>query len=374
MGKHNVARQWILAAGILLLLIIIIVAILSSKVPTSAKENREDAHLFPVYEDDKWGYIDRDGEMVIKPQFVDAHRFSEGYAGVMLEGKWGFIDTNGSITVEPQYDYVSDFSEGLASVNVGYVWGDEQPGTSGCIDYSGAVVIELKYRRIEKFSEGLAIVHHEEGLGYIDKTGQLVINLKDGYKGYEYPAVGYFHEGLAVVAVANMVWGYMNKKGDIVIEPQFGNAHGFSDGLASVQVWETGKYGVIDSPGLFVIEPRFDDIGVFAEGVAFASIDREKYGIIDASGDFVVKPKFDRAHEFSEGLAPVLVGSTKDDLGSLRGGKWGYVNKKGDIVIKPQFIESVDMHFKNGLARVETEEEWGYINKKGEWVWKGAKY
>lgn len=47
--------------------------------------------------------------------------------------------------------------------------------------------------------------------------------------------------------------------GEIVIAPQFGLADKFSEGLAAVRVGDdqTGKYGFIDKQGKFVVNPQF---------------------------------------------------------------------------------------------------------------------
>ena len=41
---------------------------------------------------DKWGYIDKAGGIVIKPQFTWACDYSEGLALVRIDGKYGYID------------------------------------------------------------------------------------------------------------------------------------------------------------------------------------------------------------------------------------------------------------------------------------------
>ncbi|MBU3187647.1 WG repeat-containing protein, partial [Clostridium estertheticum] len=75
----------------------------------------------------KWGFINKTGEIVIKPQFDFACNFSEGLAAIKVEGKSGFINKNGKIVIKPQfdniYDDVSSFHEGLAMVNIGGKWG-----------------------------------------------------------------------------------------------------------------------------------------------------------------------------------------------------------------------------------------------------------
>jgi len=44
---------------------------------------------------DKWGYIDKKGDIAINPQFEDAGGFGDGLAPVESERKWGFIRKTG---------------------------------------------------------------------------------------------------------------------------------------------------------------------------------------------------------------------------------------------------------------------------------------
>ncbi len=46
--------------------------------------------LAMVKDNDQFGYINKAGDMVIKPQFPKAGDFSEGYAAAMENKKWGF--------------------------------------------------------------------------------------------------------------------------------------------------------------------------------------------------------------------------------------------------------------------------------------------
>ncbi len=54
--------------------------------------------LAGVLKDDKWGFIDKTGKIVIEPRFDDANSFENGVAKVEFEGKTGFIDKKGTFT------------------------------------------------------------------------------------------------------------------------------------------------------------------------------------------------------------------------------------------------------------------------------------
>lgn len=62
---------------------------------------RGEEPLFPIRQDQKWGYIDETGQTAISPRFDDARPFAEGLALVKVGGKWGAIDRTGTVVIQP---------------------------------------------------------------------------------------------------------------------------------------------------------------------------------------------------------------------------------------------------------------------------------
>ena len=209
--------------------------------------------------------------------------------------------------------------------------------------------------------------------GYIDRTGKIVIEP-------QWYAASEFCDGLARVMPAGKYeckgfgygppWGYVNRKGKLVIPAEFNQASEFSEGLARVSTgnWrvhgfhfgEGSPYGYIDTSGSMVIKEQFREARSFSEGLAAVTVwtgpeHRHKWGFIDKKGNEVIKPRFEMAYSFKEGLATVKVD-----------GKWGYVDKNGEMVIKMQFDAA--RSFSERFAAVMVGEKWGFINKKGKLV------
>lgn len=110
----------------------------------------------------KYGYINPQGELAIKPQFLEARDFSEERAAVRQlmengESAWGFIDTQGHMIIPYQYDEIHQFSEGLCAV--------EKAGKWGYINLEGEVVISFSFDSAENFSEGSTYVTMENERG-----------------------------------------------------------------------------------------------------------------------------------------------------------------------------------------------------------------
>ena len=59
--------------------------------------------LIAVCKDDKWGFVNAEGKMVLEPTYEQAKSFSYGLAAVCVDGKWGFIDPSGTLVIECQF-------------------------------------------------------------------------------------------------------------------------------------------------------------------------------------------------------------------------------------------------------------------------------
>ena len=67
-------------------------------------------------ENERWGYLNRGGDLKIDSQYEEACRFSEGLAAVKSGGKWGYIDRDANFIINPIYDSALPFCEGMGSV------------------------------------------------------------------------------------------------------------------------------------------------------------------------------------------------------------------------------------------------------------------
>jgi hypothetical protein len=192
-------------------------------------------------------------------------------------------------------------------------------------------------------------------------------------------------------------WGFMDRTGRVVIDPQFADVSDFFDGLAKVvvRVGKDYKSCFIDENGKVAIPCAFDSAGDFSEGLAPVRIGR-LWGYIDRSAKIVIAPQFQGAAEFRDGLGRIEVWDrilctnqtyTKDDAPTyafvihdmtfhLTSGcfaehqRFGYVDTKGELAIKPQFFMAED--FSEGLAAVRIEEsatsKYAFIDKSGKIV------
>lgn len=125
----------------------------------------------------RWGYIDKTGQIVIKPQYPRAHPFSEGLAAVEVDGKFSYIDKSGKEIIKTEFEAVGDFSDGMAQVR-------DPAGNHGYIDKKGRLAVAPQsYNLAGDFRHGLAKITvtdhaspppYNPKYGYIDKSGKFI--------------------------------------------------------------------------------------------------------------------------------------------------------------------------------------------------------
>jgi serine/threonine-protein kinase len=296
----------------------------------------------PVQVNQKYGYQDRYGKLVIPPEFNLAYEFVGGLAAVKVGKKWGYINESATFVIQPKFDNASTFSEGLARVQLGSKY--------GYINRSGEMAIEPLFEQAQNFHEGLAAVAIDRQWHYIDRTGNVQIEAP-GDRLFVSGEASNFSGGLARFKMNNR-YGFFDKDGQIVIAPDFDKASQFSHGLARVKIGY--KWGYIDKNGQIAIPVEFEDADDFSAG--FAGIKQfNQWGFINQVGQVIITPKYDKIGKFSEHLCAVKMGD-----------KWGYIDVSDRFVIPPQY--DLAFPFINGLALVNLSGTRGYIDKMGNFI------
>lgn len=155
-------------------------------------------------------------------------------------------------------------------------------------------------------------------------------------------------------------FGYINLKGEYVINPQFDDVTMFHNGIARVKKDE--KYGYIRKDGSYLCLPVYKNATIFSDGVAWTVMEKGEPVAIDTKGQELFTAKGARSvRNFSDGLAAFDVRSPDGNI------YCGYMDKKGNVIISPSHW--IAKPFNNGLAAVAGKSfTFGYINQKGKLV------
>lgn len=372
--------------------------------PRWAREGNESK----LSEVNKWGFIDRSGQFVIRPEFdlVGEKGFSDNLAYVQIKGpsnnpidiKWGIIDRTGKYILEPVYYQIRPLPNGNAiatksnKVNDRYVLAPNilisKAGniikTPDCslIQYLGEGLYSCRindlealmsgegkllgqpvFNQINNFQNGYAVVINNDvvngkKMGLIDTNGTMCIEpMYDAIRPYEF----------APLSVSlNKLYGYVSKNGEVIVAPTYKRTSIFHDGLAPVEINGTWEY--INTQGEQITHEKFMNANGLFNGVGLVSkknlLGQNRFGYVDSNGKYIVEPVYSMAFNFTEGLAGVCRSSIIGDK------VCGYINTKGEEVI-PLKYASVSP-FQSGLAKVSERSMSGnnmvvyaYIDKNG---------
>ncbi len=290
--------------------------------------------------------IDLYGESVIEPEkddygyirlSPDSDNLTNGLYPICVwsseqeRNLYGFINSNGKLVVEPKYPVAYASSSGYAVAGLDGIhtdpFGEQIENAYTYINDNGEECVGI-YTKAGTFSENLAVVSDSKFENYIIDNNGTVISKLDS----DTVACGVFSSNrLLFYSEKAEKYGYLNEKGEIIIQPVYKNANSFSDGLAAVET-ESGKLAYIDTDGNMVVETEAEAYSAmftmfpgeptcnFSEGIAKV----ENY-YIDKTGTKLNIQNGTGMH--SNGLIPVF----GED------GSQGYANTDGEVVIPCKF-------------------------------------
>lgn len=292
--------------------------------------------LFLYSYNNKYGYADDKGNILIKEQYDKAGAFSENKAFVKKDGVWNVIDTTGKILYTLS-DYVDSsycmwdstlFQNDLAvmaeKVPVDYNHWDlklfvlTSDFELSVIDIDAEFKVEARVINTPEFAGVLTYYLTSErdassDTGYkytdvyalYDTSGNIVWTVSDisqsvsdkyneGSK-HSYGENATFHlnpflvrEGYINVPNTDGQWGLFDiKNKEFLIECSYEYVGGISEGLIPISNY--GKWGYIDLGGIIQIQPMYSYATDFGNGRSFVITADNSPAIIDVNGEILAE-------------------------------------------------------------------------------------
>ncbi|MFZ1677146.1 MAG: WG repeat-containing protein [Saprospiraceae bacterium] len=331
--------------------------------------SEEESAYLADYEspDSKWGFINKEGELAVKPVYDDVGLFSEGLAAVNKKGLWGFINHKGKLVINPAFRSAwafherkarvqpfnqpaqfidregnamktngwsaeDDFSEGRARVKVGDAY--------GYIDSNGTVVIQPLYTRGWNFKNGVCIVEYQEKLGVIDLQGSYILKPEFDF----IKMTG--HQNIMLCRKENKALAY-DTSGKELARLQDCKMVDSDGHLISVRKKEI-MYLVDLSMSTSNKPFEYANI-IYLEDSLWAGKTKEGYLLLNAYGNPLSSNVYNQINKFSDGLAAF----SKGDF-------WGYMDEKG--IEKTSDVFGLAWDYREGLARAAFKDGIGFID------------
>lgn len=315
-----------------------------------------------VQENNLTGAINPKGQYVIKPIYDNINSFKEGRATYILNGTMGVMDEKGNIITSKPYNYVGDYKESRAMIGI---LNSTSSYTYGYIDRFGNEIIPPKFSQANDFIDGVALVKiKDKKYALIDLDGNIINT-------YNYEIVSQYGNGLMVFSKSyGDKSGYIDIKGQVVINPIYSFAGGFKDGFAVVSTEDgyNGPYGVIDQNGKYIFQPIYSKIYYLGES-RFAlgmPIGEDKFisPSIYAIGDTTGKQLSDFNY--------LAVGNYNKELAYGSDNKYTFfINKNGRIDNSLPIVKgSGELRLKDNIIYANIDFYPYYLSKSGKIIYK----
>lgn len=366
---------------------LIFVMMLSSIMTVSAEENLwivkpqydeiigsdETGTIICVSKDDKYGYIDNNGKVIIDLLYDAATVFNNNLAYVEKNNEKYYINKSGKMVFSLK---TSNYLNGLKHTDENkqeYLYGSQFYGKYAYVrsSFGDSFIIDDKGKSVELDSDltlqdfpivnGIAVVGKKNHMGY----GYLNIETKK--TDINYYLVSGFENGLGIVDYGNGYIQVLNDKFTYATEKIYiGNGYGqLSGNYINVYISDDNfnliSSYLIDFSGKIIIPEDYAYLGKYKENLIVASKNQNnenKYGYIDINNKWIIKANYNKASDFKNGIAIVSEDFNKE----AQKGTFGIINTSGQYLLKPQF-EEIKFDEKSNLVYVKDNGKWGLLNK-----------
>ena len=306
--------------------VVFIVAIIMIKnVLGKAKNTKplEVVNYFALYQDDKWGILGSNGEIVIEPMYqempividetkdvflctydVDEQTgnyktkavnqkneeiwtnydkiealenydksgnvwYEKDVLKVQKNGLWGLIDLNGKEILTPEFDNIETLKGIENSLIV------QKNNLLGIVNNKGTKILEAEYKEILNFGDdyknGYRVVNEDNKYGIVNSSGTKILDTI-------YEKIEDIYSDKYFVINANGKENLINKAGETVLSDNFDSITQIAN--LGVVITKNSKYGLMDFEGNTKIEASFDELKEINTDVFLAKKDG-KCGVID---------------------------------------------------------------------------------------------
>jgi hypothetical protein len=276
----------------------------------------------PVLKGDKCGYIDVDGNIKIPFNFEYAGFFSDnGLAPAVKDSLFGFINRQGEWQIQPQFNFAFPFFEGLAKVTF-------NGNTNGFIKSDGTIAYvindslfhDVHFRYHNSTVE--ASTHFQRSYAVLDTQGVTLFEVEADdclFLNENYFFLRYYSQRFDSIKIIDM-------KGVTVFKSDQFDWVSFSDKTYQVCCKTDSGGKCLLSPDFTVEDcypPYLDIFGdLHDDRQSFKFKNSNKVGYLNKKGEMVIDTLYDLGYDFNHGLAAVSI----DD-------KLGFIDRNGKLQI-----------------------------------------
>ena len=312
-------------AVIIALIVLIMAVIMVKNILTKAKNSKplEIVNYFALYQDEKWGILGSNGEIVIEPMYqempivIDSNKdvflctydineedgtyktkainskneeiwtnydkiealenydeagnvwYEENVLKVQKDEKWGLIDLEGKEIVAPKYDNIYTLKGIKNSLII------EEQGLFGLLNNKGVKIIDTKFKQITNFGEeyqnGYITVNEEDKYGVVSFSGNEILENK-------YEKIENIYNDKYYVITENSKQQLIDKEGNKILTENYDEIKQIAN--SGVIFTKNNKFGLMGFDKKEIIAPTYDNLKEINTDI-FLAVKEGKSGVID---------------------------------------------------------------------------------------------
>lgn len=326
-----------------------------------------DMSLIPYRQGNLWGYSSSDKTIIIKPEYEEAHRFYEGFAAVKKGGKFGYINKEGKVVIPFKFFSAKAFQFGFYGSDTKPNAKEKAPATQKTVLFAGAsltatgyeICIDTKGNQLAKCpainentvadNDKPATVTVVSNYSTIQKS-ELFDKITGDYKIVPGADETYY------IAVRNNNYGVFNNKFDVIVPFEYSSIEKITIGqMVYLKVEKNGLKGIFfgtGSPYFAVENTRIDNVKAANGNSYFIFTKDGQTGIKDNKYNNIVEPIYSDIAYDSTGGFITTAGNTYKGFVFLNSG-----------VVLPRFSEVKPIPGGEFIMVKNAAGKWGYINQ-----------
>lgn len=327
----------------------------------------------------KYGYVSIDGEIITECIYDFASSFSQGLSIIEKDKKYGFVNTKGHKVIPLKFQNAGLFRDSISIV--------KDSGKYGLIGINGEFILKPIYDQIKyDKSDQLIFTELNDSIKILNRDLSLFSNLNFtgsiSTRWHHYK----FNEGLMAIKIDSL-YGFINDKGNLVINPQFKFVRSFENGYARTGLYGDG-YGLINKEGQVILNEEYEKIKIEYDTLIYAVKDslsivlkgdrvllsgiqgsiqdfkknhflisnlEDKFQVLDVEGNFLL-PKFYDQVKFQTFALGVTIKENN---------KWGYFDLDSHVLIIPPIYDSISAFYGGCAIIIESKKKFGVYGNDG---------
>ena len=200
--------------------------------------------IYLFKKDNHWGIITKEGKvkLSLSNPIQEMYPMGDEFIGVKIDNKFGFIDINGDLRIANRYDAIGSFHEDMAAVKLLGRW--------GFVDRIERLFVQPLYDQVFPFKNGHAVVMKSNKYGLVNKDGNEVLDV--AFDSVYREASGRF------IIEKSSKKGLADVDGRILIYPKYDIITDLDNGF--VLIGRNNRFGLLTTNGISTIPLIYEEV------------------------------------------------------------------------------------------------------------------